>query len=56
MHVAVQALDMMMVRLLRLADVLLVADDRYAVLAQRAIHMTGPLQGFLGPFQKGFNQ
>ena len=34
MHMFVQALDMMMVRLLGLADVALMADDRHAVLTQ----------------------
>ena len=56
MHMFVQTLDMMMVRLLGLADVALMADDRHAVLTQRAVHVSGTVQGFVGPLQEGFSR
>jgi hypothetical protein len=55
MHMFVQALDMMMVRLLGLADVVIMADDRHAVLAQRAVHVASAAQSFVGPLQESFN-
>jgi hypothetical protein len=55
MHMFVQALDMMMVRLLGLADVALMADDRHAVLTQRAVHVSVAAQSFVGPLQESFN-
>jgi hypothetical protein len=45
--VGVQALHVVVVRALRLADVRLVADNRYAVLAERAIHVAGAVQGLV---------
>src|SRR5947207_8153902 len=56
MHVLVQTLHMMMVWVLRLADMVLVADDRHAILTQGAVHVSGAVQGLIGTINKGFNQ
>src|SRR5262249_50941281 len=56
MHVLVQSLHVVMVRPLRFAVAVLVADDRHPVLAQRAVHVAGAVQRFLGSLQERLHQ
>src|SRR5271165_3427171 len=56
MHMPIQPLHMMMMRPLRFADRLFVADDRDAVLAERAVHVSRAVQRFLGPLGEGIEK
>src|ERR1700730_14676252 len=55
-YVLVQPLDVVVVRPLRLADGALVADDGYAVLAQRAVHVAVAVQGLFRAIGEGLQQ
>ena len=56
MHMGVQSLDVMVVRLLRFADLVLMAEDRHAILAERTVHVALAVQRFLGSLRERLQQ